>query len=374
MPIDQDIAERQQKQYTNPSNNKSFTGKANKYQLNLLQYPSDLGGPDLKHYVEFQITVRGKSEFNKDNRLFEVARDPDSANLSTEQVAQAATSAGQIAAGVVGYKVAKNILGKFGKTGAVKGNTTALGTTKAADTAIAAGVGAGAALATGAVMSANKLLKPDTKYRISEVIALHIENPPAVKYGMNYANKDLGTLAGMLSGGIMESMGALNPMGEKGAAAFQSFAKLPGMLGSVDMQSAIGVSSGTALNPFKEVVFESVDFRSFAFKYRFMPKNAAESEAVKNIIKLFKFHMHPEMSEQKLFFIYPSEFQITYYFEGAENPYFHKFAPCALESMEVTYGGEQFSAFRDGHPTEVNMTLTFRELEIMTKKMIDKGY
>ena len=80
------------------------------------------------------------------------------------------------------------------------------------------------------------------------------------------------------------------------------------------------------------------------------------------------------MSESKLFFIYPSEFQITYRFGSSENGYFHKFAPCALESMEVNYGGEQFSSFADGYPTEVNMTLTFRELEIMTKKMIDKGY
>jgi hypothetical protein len=80
------------------------------------------------------------------------------------------------------------------------------------------------------------------------------------------------------------------------------------------------------------------------------------------------------MSEGKLFFIYPSEFQISYYFGSKENLYFHKFAPCALESMEVSYGGEQFSSFDDGNPVEVNMVLTFRELSILTKKMIQKGY
>ncbi len=347
--------------------------RESKFNINVLQYPSDLGSQDNLHYIEFGINVRGKSEFDKSKRLFEIRRNPDAANLSQEQIGTVATTAGAVAAGVVAGGITKTILGKFGRTGAVASNKT-LGTTKAADTAIATGVGIGVGLATGAAINANKLLKPDTSFRISDVIALYVDGPPTVKYGMNYANKELGTLAGIVSGGLVESLGALNPLGEKGAAAFAAFAKLPGAFGSVDVQSALSASSKTSLNPFKEVIFESVDFRSFAFKYKFLPKNKIESEAVRNIIKLFKFHMHPEMSEGKLFFIYPSEFQITYYFQNKQNNYFHKMAPCALESMEVSYGGEQFSSFDDGNPTEVNMTLTFRELEILTKKMIDQGY
>jgi hypothetical protein len=38
--------------------------------------------------------------------------------------------------------------------------------------------------------------------------------------------------------------------------------------------------------------------------------------------------------------------------------------------MEVSYGGEQFSSFRDGQPTEVNMSLVFKETEILTKELI----
>jgi hypothetical protein len=128
------------------------------------------------------------------------------------------------------------------------------------------------------------------------------------------------------------------------------------------------------LNPFKETVFESVDFRSFAFKYKFFPKNKKESADVFRIIETFKFHMHPEMSDGNLFFIYPSEFNITYYFGQQKNSYFHKFTTCVLESMDVSYGGEQFSSFRNGEPTEINVSLTFRELEVLTKKMINQGY
>ena len=84
--------------------------------------------------------------------------------------------------------------------------------------------------------------------------------------------------------------------------------------------------------------------------------------------------MHPEMSDGKLFFIYPSEFNITYYFGDNKNPYFHKFTTCVLESMDVSYGGDQFSSFRNGEPTEINMSLTFRELEVLTKTMINQGF
>ena len=63
-----------------------------------------------------------------------------------------------------------------------------------------------------------------------------------------------------------------------------------------------------------------------------------------------------------------------YYFGNDENGYFHRFTTCVLESMDVSYGGEQFSSFRDGSPTEINMSLTFRELEILTKNMISEGY
>jgi hypothetical protein len=222
-------------------------------------------------------------------------------------------------------------------------------------------------------MLASDILKPDKTYRITDAIALYIDAPPTVKYNMNYANKDLGTLLGVLSGGVMENIGNLG--GESGVALGATLAKLPGAFGAADVGSALSVSSGTALNPFKEVVFESVDFRSFAFKYKFFPKSQGEADSVYNIIKTFKEHMHPTLNnDSKLFFIYPSEFQITYYFEGGPNPYFHKFKPCVLESLDVSYGGDQFSSFADGKPAEIHLSMTFKENEILTRDSIRDGY
>lgn len=354
-------------------------GKRGKFNVSVFQYPSDLHNQDLLHYVEFAINVRGKSKYDTGSkRLFSVAPTSD-AKLSPEGISAVATGGTAVAAGVVAGAlvggVVNKFLSKFGKTGAVPGNSKTLGTTQAADKAISTGAGlvggAVAAGATAAFVNANSMTKPDTSYRISDVINLHVDGPPTVKYSMNYANKELGTLAGIVGTGFGEgSMKSLSGAGEAAAAALTSFAKLPGAFGSVDVQSALSASAKTSLNPFKEVIFESVDFRSFAFKYKFFPKSKSESESVRSIIELFKFHMHPEMSDSKLFFIYPAEFQITYYFGSSENEYVHRFAPCVLESMEVSYGGEQFSTFADGSPTEINMSLIFRETEIITKKML----
>ena len=337
----------------------------NKFKVDITQYPSDLQTADnLQHYVLFNINVRGKSKFNEKKVLFETKRDPNSANLSADQLASPAIrgttyAAAGAAAGVAVTALASGAAGAFGKTGA-----TAKVVSKVAG--VASGVAVGTAMAT------SDILKKDTTYRISDAIALYVDGPPTVKYSMNYANKELGTLLGVLSGSVFDGQGSA--VGETGAALGASLAKLPGAFGAADVSSALSASSGTALNPFRETVFESVDFRSFAFKYKFFPKNKKESDDVYKIINTFKFHMHPEMSSGKLFFIYPSEFNVTYYFGDAENGYFHKFATCVLENMDVSYGGEQFSSFKDGSPTEINMSLTFRELEILTKNMIQDGY
>ncbi len=351
--------------FTNPNNGNSFEGKTGKFNISSYSYPSDLGSLDLRHYVTFEINVRGKSKFNTGNRQFIVQGNPDAAGLTNKELSTAATNLGAvagIAAGsAIGIGISEKFAVKVGKTGAAKAAAKVTG-------AVVGGAAGGGVVA--AAINFNSLLQSDTKYRISDVIALHLDGPPTVKYGMNYANKDLGLLAGLAGGGVIDTLFSLDAISEAGAAAVTAFAKLPSAFGMGDLQSTLSASSKTSLNPFREVIFESVDFRSFAFKYKFLPKSREESDAVRNIIRLFKFHMHPEMSENKLFFIYPSEFQITYHFANGPNTYFHKMAPTVLESMEVTYGGEQFSAFKDGHPTEVNVTLTFREVEILTKKMI----
>ena len=358
----------------NYNNNRSASRRSdeNKFKVNITQYPSDLQTADnLQHYILFNINIRGKSKFNQDKAQFEVKRNPDAANLTKDQLASPALRGVQAAAAGAAAGIAVSSLAKsFSKAFNLTGGKSPTSITESGVNLAANSLGVAAGAAAGASILGTDILKPDTTFRISDAIALYVDGPPTVKYSMNYANKDLGVLVGALAGGIE----TLKNPGEAGAAVGASLAKLPGAFGGADLGSALSASTGTSLNPFKETVFESVDFRSFAFKYKFYPKNEKESADVFRIIETFKFHMHPEMSDGNLFFIYPSEFNITYYFGQQRNSYFHKFTTCVLESMDVSYGGEQFSSFRNGEPTEINVSLTFRELEVLTKKMINQGY
>ena len=362
-----DLVDSTQKEYTNQTFDRLDVGK---YDIKTRTYPSDLGAPDLKHFVLFNINVRGKSKIDESKRLFEVKRDPKSANLTKEQMSgPGIRGLTEVSAGVAAGVATTALVNSAAKAVVKSG-----GAAEKVVSTVATVAGGAAGLAVGGAMATSDILKPDTTYRITDAIALHIDGPPTVKYNMNYANKDLGTLLGVLSGSTFDSKGAFQGTVDAGAAMGASLAKLPGAFGGADVSSALGVSSGTALNPFKEVVFESVDFRTFSFKYKFYPKSNAEAESVFNIIQTFKEHMHPQLAGGKLFFIYPSEFQITYYFESGPNPYFHKFRPCALETLDVSYGGDQFSSFVDGKPTEIHLSMNFKELEILTRNNIRDGY
>jgi hypothetical protein len=84
--------------------------------------------------------------------------------------------------------------------------------------------------------------------------------------------------------------------------------------------------------------------------------------------------MHPELSTDGLFYVYPSEFEMQYYFKGKENQFVHKISTCVLKNMTVKYGGQYFTSFENGSPAEITMKLDFQELELLTKERIIKGF
>jgi hypothetical protein len=240
-----------------------------------------------------------------------------------------------------------------------------------------AGLAAGAAL--GAV--AGNYFLPDTTYRIASSIMLAVNERPSVSYSVNYKAQDMGTLAGALQGGSSAvDVGAMGLAGESARALLLNTAQIPSQIAGAmgasnfDQKALTSRGTGTTMNPFKEQLFESVNNRDFKFTYKFLPRSAQESANVQKIIQMFKFHMHPELSTGGLFYIYPSEFNIVYYYLGKANKSVHKISTCVLEHMNVDYGGQNFSSFTDGSPTEISMSLSFKELETLTKERVLAGY
>jgi hypothetical protein len=346
-----------------------------KYNVGGLTYPLNAGGAEYPHYAVFFINIRGKSKYKKDYKTVEVsAAGQNRGNATTFQqnANGAATIAGTLGGAVYGAKVAGKVLANSGKT--VSG--------KAAPVGLAAGaVGGGLIGGTVANAAANALFTPDTTHRIDSSIMLAINERPSVSYHATYEGKDLGMLGALLAGGTSAvdstrmdfAAGAVRGM-------LQNVAQIPSgvvnaMGGNIDVNALASFGTGMAQNPFREQIFQNVQSRTFRFDYKFLPRSTAERDAVQKILRMFRFHMHPELAADGLFYIYPSDFDIVYYYKGKENPYVNKISTCVLEDMKVDYGGsQQFSSFADGSPTEINLSLSFVEKEVLTKERVNIGY
>ena len=149
-----------------------------------------------------------------------------------------------------------------------------------------------------------------------------------------------------------------------------------------DLQGIVRKGTQRALNPALEAIFKNVDFRTFNFDFRFIPRSERELRNVDAIIKLFKFHMLPERVQgQKVgtHLIFPGEFDIQYMYQDQESKWYPFVTGCVLEKVDVKYGpGGESQHIRpiDGSPapTEINMSLQFSETEIMTKEKIVEGF
>jgi hypothetical protein len=350
------------------------------YNVNQLAYPEDISNrADLQHYVMFFINVRGKTKF-KPARTVDVdvsskgKNNISQQNLATTSIVGAGIAAAGAAAtgSVVGRAVRGSVRGKAA-------NALKMATEKGRGIAGALTAGAIGAGGTAALQQLSETFSVKEPERTTDAIMLPIESIPSVKYSMKYKDFDFGMLGGILGGSSAIDSNIAGKMGEGVAAAIASIGKLasgvPGLGGVGETAVQAGkLAAKVATNPFKEVLFEAVNFRTFGFSYTFLPKSLSEVYNVKRIIDLFKFHMHPELSKDGLFYIYPSEFDIQYYFQGRQNEFLHKISTCVLTDMSVNYGNEYFSSFREGEPTEIRMNLTFQETELLTKERISKGY
>lgn len=339
------------------------------YNIEQHSYPEDImnfqyGG----NYVIFYINVAVESKLFNDEKVETVAdfpaRDRGSLIAMNEKLYDDPTS-GKSKTAFVGLNATGQVIEGAIGGGLLAGKVGAVG--GAALNAAPAAIGIGAAATQAAsVTRAQKRLKT--------AIALHIPNQLNIRYGVSYGEEDTFSYAAAASGAeaILKALegGGLKNLGNDAAAIVGSMG-----LKSDKQGAAASAAFGLASNPKKEQVFKNVDFRTFQFDYQFFPRNSDEAKNVMQIINTFKYHMHPEFKDSSEFlYIYPSEFDIAYYQNGQENPHLHRHTSCVLTEMNVNYTPNgQFNSFEDGMPTQINITISFRELSLLTKDKIKDG-
>lgn len=356
--------------------------KRSKYITDGLSYPSDLLGENNKYggnYVVFYINVHEDSKLVREgteggfvgNVVRRDAGFVADTNLSAGAIETTAMGAGALA----GYS--SNFAGKAMKAVGLPMNETV--------TKLGSGL-----LGAGAVnVAINQLGRPNAQYkRQRKAIALYLPQLNS-SYSVVWKQADVaGTLAmmGLVEGGksLIEGvgdalMGDTADFGTAGKSIQSALAYAAGTLASLGggVGEVIQKTTGTAPNPKKEQLFKEVNYRSFSFRYQFLPRSADEAKAVRNIIKEFKLHMHPEYRADtgQFLYVYPSEFDIRYYHNGKENLNLHRHTSCALTDLSVDYGSQgQMATFSDGMPSEINITLRFTELALLTKEHIEDNF
>lgn len=337
-----------------------------KYKLDNLSYPNDLFSNRMVYggnYVVFYVNVPTESKLISENRVETVDIDNSEtfrAEINRQGYGTAAAVGGSALVGGLGGTILGALGGGAG--GAAGGGL----------------VGAGLGALAGGVVSAAVGGKMSRQVRrLKSAIALHVPNQLSTTYSTQWDTEDTGLfqIGAKLGEAGVKAIADLDPKklqeagGVLGSAAVGLALNAPG-------GGALSAMSGLAYNPKKEQVFKGVDFRTFTFDYQFSPRDEKELENVKNIIKMFKIHMHPEFKDENSFlYIYPSEFDIFYYKDLDQNKALFKHTSCVLTNLTVNYTpNAAFNTFADGSPTQVNIQMTFKELAMLTKKEIEEGF
>jgi len=347
-----------------------------------LSYPSDItNNIQNGHYMLFYVNVQNRSKFNYNN--------PESKQHDAtfqKRVPDGVDEDGKPKSKVVDFKGEGKAIQAYNRRRANKitgAYTTGMdnivdGSARRKDRAIGGGVAA----------------KSKTTRRISDSVAIYL--PPNVQdnTGATYNDmqtgmlgyaaaaaldfsgavgaKDYESAAATLTGGIA---GIMTEAAKKAAAALAE--TLAGAEGGAQL---VNRAFGQADNPFMEVLFESMEVRTFTYNFTFAPRNEEETADVQSIIQLFRFHMSPELQgAQSRFLTLPSEFDIHYMYmakdgTNSENDYYNKISTCVLTNCTVDYTPGAVRSFADGAPTQITMGLTFKETETLTKDKINAGY
>ena len=318
-------------------------------------YPEDLGSTGQGHYIQFFINEQEHANVRFGTTGEKLQR------VGTRKVEEKTTKGGQVETSIKEEPV-------FAKGPYLNENDVA---TKQPDNS-------------GSTVSVKRA---PTK-RLASSICLYMPATVGVNQTADYSEPDIGGLAKMLaafsdefakSGSFSDSFGAI-----KGDIATSAGEVAKSALdGVMDGAKALAeITHGRVFSNRMEMVFKGVPRRTFSFQFTMMPKSEAEAKSIREICQMFRFYMAPSFEGEantSRTFIVPATFDIEYrLIGGGENNFLNKISTSVLTSCDITYGGERTTFFRptDGGapPVQTNITLNFKELEIITRERIGAGY
>jgi hypothetical protein len=365
-----------------------------RYERNTYRYPSDLGSSDKAHYMVININEQRLTSFsgegtgdtpqaiknNINNGSFAAGTSYQLANLGNI-INQASNAVGNSPlASSVGGTVKQVLDSASGINQSIKTGVDII--RGGADGFSGLGKQVTQRLQTGSIRA---------EKRITDTVALYMPDTLAFTEAQTFEElRPGGTLAaGVLSAGksaidsILQGQdaGAIakEVVGQVSPFILSGLAKQAGGIFQVAFSQAFGVVQ----NPMLELIYSSPSLRTFRFDFQFYPRDEKEAKEVQDIIQRLRFHQAPEVAQggsNGFFLVPPSEFDISFYYNGRINPNIPKISTCVLTSMDVDYAPGGFSSYEipgenatvggTGMPVSIRLSLQFKETEIMTKSSI----
>ena len=348
----------------------------NQYQSNLLQYPQDIGSYDKGHYMVFYINEQKKTKFQRTQASGDVPEVLKNNNSTTGSAAIDNT-----VQKLVG--VTNSLLGQ-GNEIIQKINNPLLNSSTSTINSL-----------TNTLQKSLKSISFErTIKRTTDAIALYMPDTLNFIQNQGYDSPSIsGSNLGRLAVGGASFVDEIKKFDVKNFG--QSAAKFVGNLSPFLLNFAaeqlggdfgrviFATGFGAVRNPMMEVIYSTPELRTFRYDFVFWPRNSKEAEEVQKILETFRFHQAPEVLSNfnGFFLVPPSEFDIKFYYGGGENHNIPKVSTCVLESVDIDYAPNGWSAYEipgeneptlggTGMPVGVRLSLQFKETEIVTKDLL----
>lgn len=365
------------------SDNKNL-GLEDKYSSNIYRFPIDIGAYDKGHYMIINIGKQLKSRYTSE----------DAGEMQVEKNLNALMS--EIGGPITAIGGAAKVINDGVKTGGDLNLAWNNEANKIIPLAAINSITGKTAKVFNEVTS--QLQKPSflrTVRKTTETIALYMPDTLQFNYNQGYSDVQMnqGILPGFAAGGNV-GISVINDLMKgkiagkdtlnsiKQATPFFATKLANKFLG--DPGTAYSASFfGAVLNPQLELLYTSPELRTFRFEFMLYPRSKKEAQEVHKIIRRLKFHQAPELLQggiAGLFLVPPSEFDITFYYNGLENMNIPKISTCVLTNIETDYAPNgHFTAYEvpnelntvspggTGMPVGVRLALTFKETQILTK-------
>jgi hypothetical protein len=218
---------------------------------------------------------------------------------------------------------------------------------------------------------------------------IYMYTPDTLVYGYNnqWETVSLREKFGVLADGVSAFQDIKKgDFGSAAALLTPYLSKGLGLGDATSQRNTLMAMMGFPINPVNEVLFKETQQRQFTMRFKLYPQTAKETEEIFNIVEQFAFHAAPEYAQGEFggFLIMPSVFDIKFMFvvrnpDGSpmeiENPWIRRISTCALTDFNVDYSNDgAWQAMEDGSPRSVDLTLSFKELEIIDKSRVKRGF